>query len=247
MVSPGGVEPPASDLSDPRSHRLSYDDTAPAEGIEPSASRLTTGCSPIELRRHGYPRRRRGQRGHGRNRTGDPLFAGQALYQRELHAHESRCGRRIRTSTNGFRAHQAAGLPQPALAVVRTVGGSRTRYSCLVDRRVTVDTATAWCSPPGSNREPAGLQPAALPSELGAHRRGPASRTRCLLLPRQAGYRLPHPRRSTRPGCARTGRHVVPSTVEISSNTHPSDRPRIARVTGLEPVTRGFGDRCSTS
>ena len=73
---------------------------------------------------------------------------------------------------------------------------------------------------------------------------GPASRTRCLLLPRQVGCRLPHPSNVPRDHHRMDGT-VTLSTVELSSF---GSRPvsGLARVVGLEPTTSGFGDRRAT-
>jgi hypothetical protein len=119
----------------------------------------------------------------------------------------------------------------------------------------------AACRWPNPHRErPAGIEPAApvwktgmstefttTASGVDGHRAarprrpGPASRTRCSLLPKQAGFRLP------RPGCRQ---HVgvlpdfIPSTVELS-NDRRRPWPGLARVAGVEPATHGVGSRCS--
>jgi hypothetical protein len=63
---------------------------------------------------------------------------------------------------------------------------------------------------PPAGIEPAspGLQPGALPVELKAHGRKPRSRTGCVLVPGQVGYRLPRSRRWRRPESNRQRRRL---------------------------------------
>jgi hypothetical protein len=79
-------------------------------------------------------------------------------------------------------------------------------------------------------------------------RLGPASRTRCLLLPRQAGWPSPPFQMPRLAGVAATpaGRDLSAVRCGVLNHQVPGMPGGCARAAGVEPATRGFGDRCSS-